>query len=174
MKLRKRILVVKRKYKNFIKIIFIKRTPFVVLRCLWCRKLFKFQLRESRHRIGKLCSFKCTGEYLGRKNRKKKRCLCCKRKFITKKKNQKYCGRECKDLGQRSKDPKSYRGKALKKFGKRCRRCGYKQCIRALNVHHKDRNRKNNKLKNLVVLCMNCHAEVHDEQRKGIRSRWCR
>ncbi len=32
---------------------------------------------------------------------------------------------------------------------------------RLLAVHHKDRNRQNNKLKNLIWLCHNCHHLVH-------------
>ena len=33
--------------------------------------------------------------------------------------------------------------------------------IKVLIVHHKDNNRKNNKIKNLEILCCNCHAERH-------------
>jgi predicted HNH restriction endonuclease len=32
---------------------------------------------------------------------------------------------------------------------------------RILAVHHKDNNRKNNKVENLVWLCHNCHILVH-------------
>lgn len=32
-----------------------------------------------------------------------------------------------------------------------------------LVLHHKDGNRKNNKIENLVVLCANCHIKVHKE-----------
>ena len=42
----------------------------------------------------------------------------------------------------------------------RCVKCGYKN-ERVLVVHHKDGNRKNNKLKNLEWLCRNCHYLVH-------------
>ena len=41
--------------------------------------------------------------------------------------------------------------------------------VRVMAVHHKDRNRKNNKVENLVWLCHNCHHLVHyykDEQDK--------
>lgn len=33
--------------------------------------------------------------------------------------------------------------------------------IRVLEVHHKDRNRKNNELSNLSILCANCHKIKH-------------
>jgi len=32
---------------------------------------------------------------------------------------------------------------------------------RVLTVHHKDINRKNNKIKNLIWLCQNCHHLAH-------------
>lgn len=45
-----------------------------------------------------------------------------------------------------------------------CARCGEKD-QRVLTVHHKDGNRKNNTIKNLVWLCLNCHHLVqrHNE-----------
>jgi len=41
-----------------------------------------------------------------------------------------------------------------------CRRCGNSD-KRVLAVHHKDGNRKNNKIDNLEWLCRNCHCIVH-------------
>lgn len=40
-----------------------------------------------------------------------------------------------------------------------CARCR-KRDKRVLSVHHKDGNRRNNKIKNLVWLCLNCHHLV--------------
>ena len=57
----------------------------------------------------------------------------------------------------------AYREMMLRSKKKRhihCTRCGFND-IRALLVHHKDRNRENNALKNLVWLCHNCHYLVH-------------
>jgi 5-methylcytosine-specific restriction endonuclease McrA len=42
-----------------------------------------------------------------------------------------------------------------------CERCGYDEEPRILGVHHKDRNRKNNELANLEVLCPMCHSLEH-------------
>jgi 5-methylcytosine-specific restriction endonuclease McrA len=42
-----------------------------------------------------------------------------------------------------------------------CVHCGISD-KRVLMVHHKDSNRKNNEIKNLVWLCQNCHHLVHD------------
>jgi 5-methylcytosine-specific restriction endonuclease McrA len=41
-----------------------------------------------------------------------------------------------------------------------CSRCGNKD-RRVLTVHHKDGNRKNNKIDNLEWLCRNCHCIIH-------------
>jgi len=41
-----------------------------------------------------------------------------------------------------------------------CVRCGEKD-KRVVVVHHKDKNRKNNDIENLVWLCFNCHHLVH-------------
>lgn len=41
-----------------------------------------------------------------------------------------------------------------------CERCRYGR-VPILVVHHKDRNRSNNALENLELLCPNCHAEEH-------------
>jgi 5-methylcytosine-specific restriction endonuclease McrA len=42
-----------------------------------------------------------------------------------------------------------------------CVRCGYNTAPHILGVHHKDRNRRNNELSNLEVLCPNCHSLEH-------------
>ncbi|MBI2450384.1 MAG: HNH endonuclease [Candidatus Nealsonbacteria bacterium] len=41
-----------------------------------------------------------------------------------------------------------------------CVHCGTTD-RRVLMVHHKDINRKNNKIKNLIWLCQNCHHLTH-------------
>lgn len=42
-----------------------------------------------------------------------------------------------------------------------CQDCGITD-MRVLVVHHKDQNRQNNKLSNLVWLCRNCHYIIHN------------
>ena len=44
--------------------------------------------------------------------------------------------------------------------GGKCERCDYGKS-EILQVHHKDRNRKNNNLDNLELICPNCHYEDH-------------
>ena len=56
---------------------------------------------------------------------------------------------------------KSIRLKALDRAGYRCQLCSSKQ---HLNVHHNTyKNRGNEDLKDLVVLCRECHAKFHDK-----------
>ncbi len=48
----------------------------------------------------------------------------------------------------------------LKIRGVICERCGYDR-HEILQVHHKDKNRSNNDLDNLELICPNCHYEEH-------------
>jgi predicted restriction endonuclease len=52
----------------------------------------------------------------------------------------------------------NYRARALEEYGEACTICGY-DVLENLEVHHRDRNRKNNALKNLDVLCPTHHKE---------------
>lgn len=88
-----------------------------------------------------------------------------------------FCCRKHKDLAQRigsgideikpnhyknNDNPKEYR-KFFKLRNKitECKRCGYNKHPKILQIHHIDRNRKNNTMENLIVLCPNCHEEEH-------------
>jgi len=64
---------------------------------------------------------------------------------------------------------------AVRYMGGACRLCGYNRCLRALHFHHmnsweKDFNISEKstwydiepELKKCILLCANCHAEVHD------------
>ncbi|OHA46444.1 MAG: hypothetical protein A2541_00550 [Candidatus Taylorbacteria bacterium RIFOXYD2_FULL_36_9] len=44
--------------------------------------------------------------------------------------------------------------------GGKCEQCGYGKS-EVLQVHHKDRNSRNNDLNNLEIICPNCHFEDH-------------
>lgn len=44
--------------------------------------------------------------------------------------------------------------------GKNCEICHF-SLYEILEVHHKDRDRSNNSLENLALLCPNCHATEH-------------
>ena len=84
-------------------------------------------------------------------------------------KNNPMYGKKRPDISQWNKKYKykngigHYRERALKNLGSKCKRCGIKD-IRVLLVHHKDRNRNNNQIKNFEVLCRNCHILEHYEE----------
>jgi 5-methylcytosine-specific restriction endonuclease McrA len=85
-----------------------------------------------------------------------------------------FCCKAHKDQAQRiggieAIQPAHYRGKtqstdyrqfAFQHLPYQCNRCQYAD-KRILVVHHKDRDRTNNNLSNLEILCPNCHAIEH-------------
>lgn len=48
----------------------------------------------------------------------------------------------------------------MRERGKKCERCGYSK-YEILQVHHKNRNRLDNRTENLEIICPNCHYEEH-------------
>ena len=54
-----------------------------------------------------------------------------------------------------------YRKKAFDNYPPQCNRCGFDN-KKILIVHHIDLNRKNNDLDNLEIVCLNCHALIHN------------
>jgi len=51
-----------------------------------------------------------------------------------------------------------YRERAITEYGELCKVCGSGEYV---EVHHRDGDRTNNKLDNLIPLCRGCHAQVH-------------
>ena len=47
-----------------------------------------------------------------------------------------------------------------------CERCPFDN-LNILVVHHKDRNRRNNSIENIEILCPNCHALEHFNKKDG-------
>lgn len=62
-------------------------------------------------------------------------------------------------LEKSTKNRRFYQRIAYERYGKKCSICG--QTERQIDVHHKDKNKKNNKIENLQVLCASCHANLH-------------
>lgn len=53
-----------------------------------------------------------------------------------------------------------YRKYALDYYPNKCCVCGWKEDVRILEVHHKDEDRNNNSIENLIVLCPICHRKL--------------
>ena len=53
---------------------------------------------------------------------------------------------------------------ALKIIMGGCEICGYNAYLACLEIHHRDRNSRNNNRSNLFVLCRNCHYLVHHKE----------
>lgn len=74
----------------------------------------------------------------------------------------KYCNRSCMALAMSQPAEQLAQVSLMKRARKFlkpcCEHCGTSQ---ALQVHHKDRNRKNNEPENLETLCATCHMKMH-------------
>lgn len=113
----------------------------------------------------KYCGNKCYSEAsLVMKKKSTTQCKLCKSEIKYKKINNKetqYCSKQCAGLVKTlNSTGTNYFYKALFYYGTICDICGDKN-YKHLVVHHKDKNRKNNTLENLQVLCANCHHCLH-------------
>ena len=159
---------------------------FVEKNCLNCSKLFNAEDRYVKRGHGKFCCFLCSVEYRSKLPKKchlaNANCAWCGVEFFRQESHKSksksrlfFCCREHKDLAQRiggiieimpshygvGNGIHSYRESAISKLGMRCDMCGWDKHIAGIVVHHKDRNRSNNALYNLQVLCACCHAIEH-------------
>lgn len=143
-----------------------KRNPNTI--CLICKKPVYKRPSEIQENKGKVfCGQACYGISC----RKEKPCLVCGKPILAGL-NKKTCSRSCANkhrigikylLNQPRSKVKSYRALIIRLIsarGKMCERCGYKK-YEILQVHHKDKNRLNNDLRNLELICPNCHFEEH-------------
>lgn len=136
--------------------------------CSVCKKDIYRRPSEIKSTGNKLyCSLLCYGISC----RKEHPCLICKKPILSGL-NRKTCSRACSNkhrsginykIGRPKDKAVSFRAiklRLLKKRGRICARCGYSE-YRILEVHHKDRNRENNNLDNLELICPNCHSLEH-------------
>ncbi|HNY04172.1 MAG TPA: HNH endonuclease [Candidatus Woesebacteria bacterium] len=151
-----------------------------ITKCKICSKEFYVKPSHQKMGWGKYCSNKCKnksqllGEYF--------QCSICGKeiyrslKLISRSQSKKYfCSKSCQTLwrnkefsGEKSKNWKngeqSYRN-ILKRNNIKpiCSVCGITD-ERILNAHHKDHDRTNNNINNLVWLCLNCHFLAHHDK----------
>ena len=124
------------------------------------------QLKQSQGRA--FCGQICYGIFC----RKEKPCVVCGAMILASF-HKKTCSRACSNkyrtgikykIGRPKKDKAEYyrilKLKLFEQRGKNCERCKCNR-IEILQVHHRDRNRGNNVIENLELICPNCHAEEH-------------
>jgi 5-methylcytosine-specific restriction endonuclease McrA len=146
--------------------------------CDNCGNEFVKAVKNIRKHKHNFCCVRCAHEYPTKK-RIFLRCSTCGDEFTrpryatsAPKHNHHFCSRKCKDIAQRiggiieiqpsnyQDGHTTYRDTTIRRDGAICFQCGYKKHSEALEVHHIDGNRRNNKQENLVVLCCNCHRLV--------------
>jgi len=59
---------------------------------------------------------------------------------------------------------RAYKNLALREYGNVCQNCRKTEKGHFIHVHHKDGNRKNNYIDNLIVLCSKCHRKNHPQK----------
>lgn len=113
----------------------------------------------------------------------------CAWKICTKevKPGRRFCCPQCKRKYFVDKRRKDLKQKALDYKGGRCELCGYNKCQEALAFHHLKPKKKDfaisgdgftrswerirQELGKCILICANCHAEIHHRQRlRGISS----
>lgn len=97
-----------------------------------------------------------------------KNCPICNKQFTTinDSKEKTTCSKSCANTYFRSgKNHPNWKDEGTNYRSKvelvECIRCGFNAYTKILQVHHIDRNRNNNSLSNLEVLCPNCHCIEH-------------
>lgn len=153
--------------------------------CLKCGNNFEVKNSEAKRGNGKFCSRSCASKYnvinrFSKINKPNVKCAYCDKMFYKNRSKIKrsksglfFCCREHKDKAQRiggvseimpshyREGQYSYRSLALNNKEAKCERCGWEKHIAGIVIHHKDRNRDNNVLENLEVLCACCHNIEH-------------
>lgn len=144
--------------------------------CKTCGVIYRCKPHKAE--TSKYCSLKCKWKGLARTGRVEVPCSTCGKLLIRRAKRldqNSYCGYECMGKGRRLPFPNSNKWSAVREWFRfpgrmsKCEECGYDKIPEILVVHHKDRDRKNNALGNLAVLCPNCHAVEHLRE---IKSGW--
>lgn len=148
--------------------------------CERCGTIFK---RYAGHINQRFCSKQCT-KGINHRDRKETQTRICARSTCGQEftvppwRKKRYCSSSCGTL-DRNKHNKEFRLAAdiwpnarlaksslLKEFGG-CQECGYNKIREVLELHHLDRNRRNNHKRNLSILCPTCHSVEHFRTKTG-------
>ena len=120
------------------------------------------------------CSLSCYSVARKSKPLEQIECKGCLTKFTPKKRSVIYCSKGCVKRTLQLKNIEnglffSYKKakKHLIKSASGCSKCGWSDEIGVLELHHIDRNHKNNHISNLQILCPNCHSIDHFKSKDG-------
>ncbi len=121
----------------------------------------------------------CSASCYGIACRKEVPCVVCGT-LILAHKHTKTCSRSCANKNRsgikyknsspkdKVKSQRALKTRLLEIRGKKCGRCDYGK-FEILQIHHKDRNRDNNAIDNLELICPNCHYEEHYLEKSWLR-----
>ncbi len=152
-----------------------KRNPNT--KCAICQKGIYRRPIEFSKNGGK---FYCSQTCYGLSCHKEKPCVICK-KLILSGLHRITCSRECSNINRegikyrqgkprdKAETFKLIKISLLSSRGGKCERCGYSK-REILQIHHKDRDRKNNDLNNLELICPNCHFEDHYLEKSWLKT----
>jgi 5-methylcytosine-specific restriction endonuclease McrA len=146
-------------------------------KCAVCGKLiYRRPSQIERNNGSVFCSIFCYGI----STRKETPCIVCGKPILASQ-NKKTCSRACSNthrigIKYKQSEPKKDKVKyqqglklrLLKMRGMKCEKCGYDK-YEILQIHHKDRDRGNNDLDNLELICPNCHYEEHLLEKSWLR-----
>ena len=154
-----------------------KRNPNTI--CFVCKKPIYRRPSEVKANKGHVfCSPLCYGIY----QRKEIPCVVCGKSILAGF-NKKTCSRKCANINRagihykigrpqdKARTFKILKRRLLIERGKKCERCGYDR-YQILHVHHKNRNRSDNRPENLEIICPNCHYEEHHLKRRQNTKSW--
>ena len=152
-----------------------KRNPNI--KCVICGKdIYKRPSQIERNNGQVFCSQAC----FGLSCRKEIPCIVCG-KLILAGANKISCNRSCANKHREGikykincprdkvKKQQALKIRLLKERGGYCARCNYKR-FEILQVHHKDRNKNNNEMNNLELICPNCHCEEHYLEKSWLKN----
>lgn len=151
-----------------------KSKEFTCIRCTT-----KFMSKQVNVRF---CSRKCSGIYTAKTIKpivalRTKVCKWCSKGFTDGRITKNYCSTKCLRNGVVDERRKECKRQIVEYKGGCCEKCGYNKSIWALHFHHKDPATKEfslgsgstislDRLKKeadkCLLLCANCHAEIHE------------
>jgi hypothetical protein len=146
--------------------------------CNWCKKsIYKRPSHFTAHKKH-FCDFRCQKN--SEKSNNTKQCVKCshcnveitrtRRRLRSSKSNNHFCNVICRNrflINHRwknkdtVKDHGHLRMRVINRDNNSCANCLYNEDIRMLDIHHIDGNHRNNKMENLLSVCVWCHGKHH-------------